>query len=218
MIRYFALLLPLLGFSVEKLVYESTTSGHTIKTNWEIEEKGGKIHATSDDPNEKITLEYSEKYELISFAQTKKKENTIFTASISGSHLKAAIEGGKSPIKNSYNVKYPWVQEFTLGLKPFIASNHKSMKFVILNPKDATVNNMIAIKQKNETIHVSGKKYDALKVKITLQGFQSLFWSAYSWWDVKENRQLRYQGNDGPHTPTTTVDFVSEEGKMSSTK
>jgi hypothetical protein len=198
----------------ETITYESVTDEKKLTTKWEVELKGHEIDVTYANPDQDSLIKMSDNYQFELFKQTEKTSNTWFEVKRSGKSISAVRQENKNaPLKKQYNSKYPWLQEFGFGLKPFVASKESEFKFCILGPQDLALHNMVAKKIKFENITINGKKYNALKVKVTLQGFKSAFWKGYSWWDTDNHLMLRYQANSGPHTAVTTTNYISGSAK-----
>ena len=198
-------------FATETLVYESVTDGKSVKTTWTVEEQGTSymITATSDAADTKI--ECGTDYTFNKFQEKDKESGTSYEVDRDGKILKAEKTiDGKTVHKEFGAYKYPWIQEFNFGLKPFVRSTEKAYKFVILSPDKINLHNMIAERLEEEEIDINGKKTLALKIKVTLQGFKSMFWKGHCWFDPKTATMLRYEANSGPKTPVTTTTLLSE--------
>ncbi|MDN3507456.1 MAG: hypothetical protein P0S94_00880 [Simkaniaceae bacterium] len=195
---------------VETLVYDSVTDGKSVKTTWTVEEKGTSyiIKATSDVAD--TNIECGTDYTFNKFKESDKKTATSYEVDRDGKLLKAIkIVDGKKVVKEFGAYKYPWIQEFNFGLKPFVRSTEKSYKFCILSPDKINLHNMIAERLEEEEIDIEGKKTLALKIKVTLQGFKSMFWKGTCWFDPKTAQMLRYEANSGPKTPVVTTTLLS---------
>ena len=70
---------------------------------------------------------------------------------------------------------------------------------------------MIALKQGPDQINLNGKLFPAVKVKITLRGFRKMFWHADLWFEEGTGDLLKYEANEGPHTPTSTITLFSKD-------
>jgi len=208
-VRKFALLLTVLNvalFAGEELVYTTEKGPEKYKTTWSAEEKGDEMHVTGKNDFSTTTLTCSAKTSTFSeFKIDSKRPNDSYTAEIKSGRLVAQKTKDGNELKKEYKIDQPWIQEFGYGLKSFVKSGDKSFKFVILNPDNLDLNKMIAIREETETLKVEGHEIPALKIRVTLQGFKHIFWKGYVWFDEKTNTLVKYSGNEGPNTPTTTI-------------
>lgn len=100
-------------------------------------------------------------------------------------------------IRKSHAIKDKhWIQDFFLGLKPFLKSGNQKMIFYLINPKDLSLNKMTARKYRKENIRVNGKNYKTQKVIIHPKGFKSIFFKEKLWYDLKTYQLIKYEGRD----------------------
>ncbi|MBX9923556.1 MAG: hypothetical protein K2Y01_05540 [Rhabdochlamydiaceae bacterium] len=196
-----SLCIPLSIWSEQKMVYQSSTEGVHIQTEWVVDHQQEPIGIVGKNRGNDIQLKYSPSFSLLHYVET-------------GSTAKAfevVREGSMLIINNETKTKklklgnLPWVQEFKFGFKPFLQSSDQEFIFGIVYNKDNTLQEMIATKEKIETVTVNNQTYETQKLKITLTGFKKRFWKAEAWFDVKTKLMVQYRSNEGPRTPMTEV-------------
>lgn len=158
-----------------------------------------------------VTTEYSPSFYIEKYIfQSPHKNFQINLKNKNVLLVKGTVNNKKINIK--YKINNPWIQQFCFGLKPFILSQKKDIKFVLISPKNFTLHKIVAIKKNTEFITMQKKQKKAQKIIMKLAGFKSLFWQATLWFDSKGNL-LKYKGNDGPNT-LTTISTLKEIKKI----
>jgi len=199
-----------------KWVYKEVVDGNAVQTEWFSKPLDNMIELEGISPKTKTQITCSNDYIInkITYESHKGKTPKEYSCKRDGSALKISSHSEDHQIEKIYQIgKSAWIQEFGFGLRPFVQSGYKSYKFCIINPKDYSLNQMVAKKERVELIDVNDKTYKAQKVKITLQGFKSLFWTAYAWFDTASGDLLMYRGNKGPNTPTSVITLSSSSGQ-----
>ena len=194
--------------SVPQISYNEEIKGNNTLTEWFTEEKEESITLQGISSRTNFTLTCNSDYIMNQVTYLSKLADTHeqYSCKRIGNtlHVKR-LSDGKEVVKE-YNIgKTAWIQEFNFGLRPFIKSGLSTYKFCIINPSDLTLNKMIAKKQQVKLLTVNNETYRVQKVKITLQGPRALFWTAYAWYDITTGNMIKYTGNKGPKTPTSTV-------------
>ena len=189
------------------LKYNEEKDGKIKVSTWEIVTKDKKITITGNEENATYFMEFKEKpYELEKYSCKTKDDKADYTFQRNGKILKISGKADGNEISKEYDIgNSKWFQNFGFCLKPFVDSNDKSIKFIIINPKDFSKIDMIAEKEENEKLKIKNKEFDSIKIKITLTGFKSMFWHGDIWFDSKTKEYLKYQANEGPHTAETTI-------------
>lgn len=175
------------------------------KITWTLKKNEDRLFFEGIDKESSTVTLSNEQYIFSSFVYT--SPTTSYSIDLSNGILsvKGITESGNRKTK-TYNIgKEPWVQQFWFGFLPFLQSNEKSFRFSIINPKSFERVRMIAYKEQIEPLSIEGKNCSALRVKITLQGFKSIFWSANAWYDPESYTFLKFEANTGPNTPIMTV-------------
>jgi hypothetical protein len=151
-----------------------------------------------------IQLKYSPSFSLLHYIETGASVKS-FEVVRDGALL---IINNQSKTKTLKIGNLPWVQEFKFGFKPFLQNSDREFVFGIVYNKDNTLQEMVATKEKMETIVVNNQTYETQKLKITLTGFKKRFWKAEAWFDVKTQLMVQYRANEGPRTPVTEVTLM----------
>lgn len=207
-----ALVSPLLSEEKPQWTYQETVEGMSVNTEWFVEKEGNTLHLKGVSPKSTIDIDCTPDYVLEKMKYVSKKSNTPkeYLCQRVDNRLLIEAKEENSKEEKRYSIgNSPWIQEFGFGLRPFMAAASAFYKFCIINPKDLTLNHMIARKEKIEMLEIDGKSYKTQKIKITLQGFKKVFWTAYAWFDVETHNLVLYRGNKGPNTPTTTITLAN---------
>ena len=176
---------------------------------WKVQEEKNTVEIIGVSNTEETKMAGTPSYDFTTFTYKGPVAEYSIERSNDVLSVKGVNENGDRAVR-SYNLGgEPWVQQFWYGLKPFLSSNNSEFKFSIINPEDFSRVRMVAYKQKIVPLTLAGKKYDAQLVKITLQGFQGMFWSGKAWYDSKDHSFLKYEANKGPKTPVTTIERKS---------
>ena len=113
-----------------------------------------------------------------------KKNNSDIKAVREGNKITiSGIFKGKEIKKEHYIDNRPWHQLFTGEIDYFLNSKEKRMEFWALrpeNPESAGI--LVAYKDKEEKLTLNGEEIDAIKVKVTLGGLLSIFWTGDYWY------------------------------------
>ena len=86
----------------------------------------------------------------------------------------------------------PWYGNFPLAIKALINSGQKKIRFLVLDEEKFSTTEM-------EVINL-GIENGLIKIKVTIPGFASLFWSVLFYAD-SNGSIIKYIGNNGPGTP-----------------
>ena len=118
------------------------------------------------------------------------------------SDVKAVREGNKifvsgkfkgQDITKEHNVDdRSWYQLFSWELDYLALSNEKRLEFWALrpeNPESAGI--LVAYKDKEERLTLNGEEFDAIKVKVTLGGLLSIFWTGDYWYRKSDGFYVR---------------------------
>lgn len=194
----------------ETFVYEKDVEGKSTLITWNLLEKESNIEIKGVGPGSTVLLSMKPEMHTQSFIyESKNKENHYKIYRKDQSLIASQVINGKETEKRLSVGNDLWIQEFNFSLKPFILSDRDSLNFYIVRPKNLDTHYMEASKKEKEEVEVKGKVYQALKVEITLTGFKKLFWKAELWYNQKNGELLKYQANEGPNTPITTLLLVS---------
>jgi len=198
-------------FYKKTYVYKNISGASKNTTTWLIKKKkdGFDISKTSDYG---ITdMLYSPKYQLKLIKYSSTKEKIDYKMVLEKNKL--FLSGSNREVKPSktYFISDKWVQDFNFGLREFLESKMSELKFITVNPKDFTTNQMVATKEGIQKIKINENTYNTQKVQVTLRGFKSLFWKAEIWYDLETFDLVRYRANEGPGTPVKTIILDSKK-------
>jgi len=162
-------------------------------------------------PDGYFQLVYQPEYILKEYNYQSSKQNSDFKVTLDKSKLVASGKIHANELKKEYNISSSWIQDFNFGFYEFLNSKKREKKFIILNPNDLTLNDMIVIKDKIEKIKINSTTYNTQKVEVTLPGFRSMFWKAEIWYDLDTYDLIKYIANEGLGTPMTTILLESKK-------
>jgi hypothetical protein len=193
--------------------YDEYLKNSHLQTVWKVEEKDDKlIISGTEEESDLVTMECTPSYKIEKYSYKAKNKPIEYTLFLKNRTLYLNGNINNKKLKRMYKIKnVPWIQQLCFGLKPFILSKKKSLKFYIVSPRDFSLVKMIVKKEKTETLTIKNQKFRARKVKLTLPGFKGMFWSANLWFDTKSGDFLKYRGNKGPGTYTKTTLLKSKE-------
>lgn len=197
------------------LVYSEIEGDNKWETTYHISENDGKRIIESESPKEKYSLTYSLSYQLEKISFSSKANDDHYDVSSDGSTLTYDGKINREQKNKSFSIQGKlWIQNFPFGLIPFASSSQTSRTFFVLNTKELVLYQMRAKKMGVSTLTLGDKPYKVEKIEVRLPGFKSLFWKAELWFDVESHQMIRYQTNEGPNTPTTTLEFVSKHASL----
>jgi len=193
-------------------VYSNKTNGKTYDTTWTIQKKKGGFFIEGKDEEGTTQLYCTKTFIIKKYDFQSAKEDTSYSFSRTDGNLACGgkVKGKQMQAKLHLGRK-KWIQQFGYGLQPFAQSKDSKWNFQTVNPNKFELVSMVATKDAIETLVIGKTSYQAQKINITLTGFKSMFWSATIWFDTKTYLFLRYEGNDGPNTPTTVVTYKGEK-------
>ncbi len=82
----------------------------------------------------------------------------------------------------------------------------------MIRPDNLTLSEWQVVNKGTERISTPGGGIEAVKVKVSLGGFLSAFWSAECWYRVSDGRFVKYSGpSGGPGSPEVTTVLKRED-------
>ncbi len=198
-------------FSKKTLIYIETKNNRENKIHWTIKTKDKNIIIEKTSYEGTSDFSYLPDYVLKDYTFKAAEENTHYTFTLENNTLNAqGIYRGKK-MHRSFNLKNDrWIQDFNFGFHTFLDAKDREYNFIIINPSNFTINDMIAIKQNIETLKIGNTTYKTQKMIITLPGFKGHFWKAHAWFDLETKDLVKYKANEGPGTPTTVTTLASD--------
>lgn len=129
---------------------------------------------------------YSNKDTNTDLKAIKKDKALIVSGKLNGKAVNTKIEINKTPL----------YQFMDVSLTSFAIGSKTKMTFQNFYPEELKVWTMVATKQKIEEISIQRGSILAQRVKVTLSGFLSIFWSTTFWFDPETGEFLKYSGKN----------------------
>lgn len=200
-----------LVFATEKIfIYKETTGKTSITSKWSVISRDEGYSIIAESPNEYHHVLCTQDHATISWEFKNTGLGTELLAKRDGNRLIVNGRFKKKEINTEYKIDHlPWFEFIEVALSGFVQSEEEKIEFWIIQPNNLKLYQMVAIKQKTETLNLNGQDVEALRIKVTLPGFSSLFWSAQYWFRKSDGVYLRYEGvRGGPGTPKTRVELI----------
>lgn len=107
----------------------------------------------------------------------------------------------------------PWFQPLSYSLRSLSESSAPvTVRFWTIRADTLELVNMEAEVQGIESIQISGKDVEALRVEIRKSGYLSIFWSADYWFRTRDHIFVQYRGTHGlPGTPETLITLYKQD-------
>ncbi len=195
----------------ETYYYEESAGKESKKTISKIETENQLYLIQCEKLHGNSWIQCSHSYDFQQYDFLSNDKELKYTLLKKGNYLNIKGSSQGKEFSKKYKINLPWIQEFAFGLIPFVKSDEAQFKFYILNAKDFSLHKMVAKKAGQEMITLNDKTFSAQKIKVTLDGFRSIFWHGEIWFDSINHYLLIYKANEGPNTPTTTISFVSQK-------
>jgi hypothetical protein len=190
-------------------LFAETVDNKTEETQWKYTEEAKTIVIESTTPKHTTRIECTKELEFISMT-TSSLSSTIDMKRL-GNQLTATETSPKSTNSETHPLNgKPWIQQLWFGLSPFVKSVEKEMVFYIVDPSSLKLVKLIAKKMMLEPLLIKEVTYSAQKILLTIPGLKGKFWKAHIWFDAKDHHFLKYVGNRGPGTKTSTVISLGE--------
>lgn len=142
---------------------------------------------------------------LKQWSVTKEKMNIVVNREGNNLLVKGTANGEKVDKKLSINDNV-WYGSPSTAISDMVKGGKKSLIFWMVAQADLSAREM--------SVNVEGEEkvlgIDTYKIKITLTGMMSMFWSANYWVDKSNGSIIRYQGTRGPGTPETIIEIVKK--------
>lgn len=198
-------------FAKEEFIFRQKTGESQSFQKWSLEEEKGNLKAVCVEDDGVTSMEWLPNNELKKYIFKSKNELKNFDLELKGKNLFLTFFKNNKIQKKKFSLKKPWVQQFSFGLKNFILSKNNSLDFCLVNPHNFDLQHMVVKKKEVQNINISGKKYEAQKVIISLAGFKGAFWKAELWFEKNNATFLKYRANSGPNTPMSTILLESKK-------
>ena len=128
-----------------------------------------------------------------------------------GINVDKTADGKTESVFLEYDGSLPWYQTFNYQFSDFALSGEKKRDFVMIRPDNLTLTEWKLIRKGVEIIETPMGEIRTVKVKVTLAGFLSAFWSAECWFRADDGRFVKYAGPDGGPGSPDIVSVLSGE-------
>jgi hypothetical protein len=195
-----------------KLIYREQTGQKTVRIEvWEEQGSDGAVLRSVMSNGENYAILNEPDMATISFSYGNAGQRTSYTASRHGNEIK--LEGtlkGRPFSRVSRIDDHPLYQSVERSLQEFaISGSPKTISLWIVLPAEAMVFELMAHREGREVVEVAGARVDAEKVKVSLPGIASWFWSSLYWYRPSDGTFLRSECVRGIiGTPKTVLELV----------
>ena len=201
-------MVPLYVLAITYL-FSETVNETTEETRWKYTEEADSVILEASTPKHTTRIECTKELQFERMLVTS-KESTL-DMKRQESKLTATEISPKNTTSETYPLNgKPWIQQLWFGLSPFAKSTDKEITFYTIDPSSLKIFKLIAKKTEVETLKIKEVDYLAQKMVVTLPGFKGQFWKAHIWFDAKTHHFLKYVGNRGPGTKTSTILSLGE--------
>jgi hypothetical protein len=200
------------GAPVEKYTYTMRTGNKSVLNRWTREIKSGTIVLGSANmmTGESDRMICDGGYETIEWFYTNGNKDVRLSGTRKNNLVEISGFANGKPVRTSITLKAgAWYQFPEFALSHMLASGRDSAVYYIFWPDKFIFYTMKAKRIGNGPVSYNGKTINAVKVKVTLAGFKSIFWSSYYWFRNPDYLFLRYEGVHGlPGTGATVIELV----------
>lgn len=200
----------------DPMIFREQTDDHVVyltSSEEETEESHLLLRSESTEGDvHEVIVDDSLHTERWSFSRSENGE-TDLVAERSGRRIdiRGTLDGRSIQKRKELEDDDPWIQSIEKSLEPFVLSDDERTEFWTLQPDDLTLRKLQARRRGKETVEVDGEQVESWKVRISLPGIGSIFWSADYWYRTTDGQFVKYEGvRGGPGTPTTVVEMVNE--------
>ncbi|WKN31795.1 hypothetical protein PZB74_00285 [Porifericola rhodea] len=192
----------------QKLLYIDHTGDKETQLDVRISQKADTREVMFTDP-ETYSLHVFEPQSYTKRWDHKDYEhNHNFTALREGNRIRIKGTFKGEPVEKVVEIdEKRWINKLDHGLSAWVTSKEEEVVFWALKlSSDLDPIEFRAEKIQEEKLNLASKTYDAVKVKLSLNGMVlSRLWSAYCWYDKKTGLFLKFEGTQGPGSPLTTI-------------
>jgi len=182
---------------VEKYAYRMRIGNKSAVNRWTREMRSGTIVLGSENmmTDEFDTMICNGGYETIEWFYTSGNKGTRLSGTRKNNLVEISGFAKGKPVRTSITLEEgSWYQFPEFAFSHMLASNRESAVYYIFWPDKFIFYAMKAKRIGEEPVLYDGKTVDAIKVKVTLTGFKSIFWSSYYWFRKPDYLFVRYEG------------------------
>ncbi len=175
----------------EQLNYKDVKGDQIIPSTWTIETYPNRIVVKKVDAVDTAEAIYQGDWKLKRFHGKRGEEDLL----IERHHNRLVLKGRNGTEEKQYSLRHgvPWIQQPTLGFKPFALSDKQQLAYYAIHPKDFSLCELIATKQGLENLPIHGQ---VLKIQTTFNDYRRLFWDAKMWFDPISGKLLRLESTE----------------------
>jgi len=198
-----------------RLVYREQTGQKIVRIEaWEDRHPEGVILHSVMSNGEAYDIQNDPGMATIAFTYENTGQNTLYWASREGNAIR--FEGtimGKPFARSERIDSRPLYQSVERSLQGFAVSGMpETIYFWIVLPSDAKVFQLMARREGREVVDIDGQQVEAERVKVSLPGIASIFWSSVYWFRPGDGTFLRSECVRGfIGTPKTILVLVEGE-------
>lgn len=194
-------------FPANTSAYLEKTGDKKVKFTWTVRREGNNDVMVSQKAGYTDTYVLNADGGTITWKRSNPEKKTDFIARRNGNtiYLTGTREGREinSSILTDGGI---WYQHIAYCLSRFAVSSGRQVSFFVLRPDNFKLLGMNAVKDGIHDVTLDGIVTRVRKVKVTLRGMLSRFWSGMYWYDGADGFFLRYEGVNGPPgTPGTVI-------------
>lgn len=204
----------LFGDASGRSEYAEVTDLHkTLLTSWEVRAADGYLlvsRASDGDTHELFVdpsldtrwWKFRSPTRGIDIRAVREGERISVSGSMDGREIRRALTIDSTP----------WYQSIEKSLEPVaLGQTGTTVQFWIVEPYSLTPRKIQAVREAVDTIEVQETPTRAARIKISLPGFLSLFWSSRYWYRTSDGKFVRFEGLHGPPgSPLTVVQLLRE--------
>ncbi len=175
--------------------------------------KPGRIELTA---TKKATGEFDRmicdsSYGTLEWFYTNKINHTSLHAMRETDSIRITGQVKGKPVNKTIKIEtVAWHQFSEFAFSRILADRQDNVIYSTFWPEKMSFYKMKAARIGEEKIRINGKVFDTIKVKVTLDGFKSIFWSSKYWFRKSDYLFLKYEGVNGlAGTDTTVVELIS---------
>ncbi len=195
--------------------YQSTTKGVTVNYMEKVETEKDKIILTGSYANgNRMQTVCSPDFSTQTWEFINPRQDIHIRAERQGNIIKLQGRFKGKEVSQEYKInKRPWYQAWSFSLGAFAISGANKLEFFTIRDdlKEFTMN---VTRQQEELVGIGGQNIEAVKVKVSLAGWMSKFWSADYWFRKTDGVLLKSEGMNGPPGTPQTVDQLAKESEI----
>lgn len=192
-------------------VFSESKGDYYEECTWKIEKFPDLTLVTKESPTELVASRYNSKEEIQQYHFRFQDGSGEMHVQLNDQILQVkGIKNGKLHVKtHRINPKLPWIQQMTLGFKPFILSVNKRFEFQIINPLDLSLHTLVAEKKGHQAVPGHGS---LLEVHVSpTNWFYQLLGLGGTLWFHREGQMKKMIAYTDPREPKTFTEWLRND-------